>query len=97
MRTHLSVHLGHRARDDDVRDALFHLDPISIAARRPDTHRRRRGEYIVSGPDFVWSMNDHDKFRNYGIKIYGIIDAYSRRVLSIYVGSNNRIEVNVAK
>jgi len=97
VRTYLSVHLGHRARDDDVRDALFHLDPVGTAARRPDTRRRHRGEYIVSGPDFVWSMDGHDKFRNYGIEIYGIIDGYSRRVLSIYVGNSNRTQVSVAK
>ena len=97
VRTYLSVHLGYRARDDDVRDALFHLDPVGTAARRPDTRRRHRGEYIVPGPDFVWSMDGHDKFRNYGIEIYGIIDGYSRRVLSIYVGNSNRTQVSVAK
>ena len=42
-------------------------------------------------------MDGHDKFRNYGIEIYGIIDGYARRVLSIYVGNSNRTQVSVAK
>lgn len=53
IQTHLHVHQGHRAREDDVCDALRKLDEKGAAACKPGPKntRRRGGEYIVRSPD----------------------------------------------
>jgi len=87
---------GHIAREDDVRDALAHFDPQGTEARRRGPSRRQPGgEFIVPGPDFLWSIDGHDKFRNYGIGIYAGVDVYSRRIQWIYVGNSNRRQLSI--
>ena len=87
------------ARERHVRDALRVLDPIGTVERRPGPrHRRRRGgEFIVSGPDRLWCIDGHDKFRNYGIYIYAAVDAYSRKIIWLYCGNDNRRGVGVLR
>jgi hypothetical protein len=89
---------GYIAREDDVRDAIAFYDPQGTRARRrgPDKHRKH-GEFITPGPDFLWCCDGHDKFRNYGIEIYAAVDAYSRRILWIYVGNSNRRQISVLR
>jgi hypothetical protein len=38
--------------------------------------QRHRKEYIVPGPDYIWSLDGHDKLSDWGIEIYAAIDAY---------------------
>jgi len=54
------------------------LDPEAVAARKPafKAGRDRVGKYLVPGPDYVWSVDGHLKFRDYGIGIYACIDGY---------------------
>jgi hypothetical protein len=52
---------------------------------------------IIPGPDYLWSIDGHDKFRNYGIEIYAGIDAYSRRIIWFYCGNSNRTQASVAR
>jgi|tagenome__1003787_1003787.scaffolds.fasta_scaffold20898812_2 hypothetical protein len=98
VQTHLRIHQGHRAREDDVRDALRKLDEKGTAARKPGPKKRRKGgEYIVRGPDWLWCIDGHDKFRNYGIGIYAAVDAFSRKILWFYIGNSNRRGVSILK
>lgn len=98
LTTHLRVKYGVRARINDVRVALQQVDKLGTTLRRPDKKRKRRWEAIFPGPNWVWSIDGHDKLgRNYGIWIYAAIDAYSRKIIWIYVGSSNRTAVSVAK
>jgi hypothetical protein len=55
VQTHLRVHHSHRARENDVRDALHKLDPKGTAARKPGPKKKKKrgGEYIVRGPDWL--------------------------------------------
>jgi hypothetical protein len=64
-------------RQQDVQQYLQQRDPAGTIARRPGQSNTHSSEYIVPDPDWLW----HDKFRNYGIEIYGIIDAHPRRIL----------------
>lgn len=48
--------------------------------------RKPRGEYIVDGPNAVWSVDGYEKLANWGIQIYAAIDAYSRYIIWFYVG-----------
>ena len=78
--------------DNDVRTALRKLDSKGTAMRKPGPRKRRErgGEYIVRGPDWLRCIDGHDKFRNYGIGIYAVIDAFSRKILWFYTGNSNR-------
>ncbi|KAI8940778.1 hypothetical protein NX059_002044 [Plenodomus lindquistii] len=72
-----------------TRDLLFKeyaaINPEAVQ-RRLNDHQRRRGEYIVNGPNWCWSIDGHEKIKPYGIEIYACIDAYSRYVIWAYVG-----------
>lgn len=65
------------------------IDPAGIERRTRDLYRRR-GEYIVPGPDYIWSCDGHDKLAKWGVQIYAAIDAYSRHIVWLYVGVSNR-------
>jgi hypothetical protein len=55
VQTTLRVEQHYQAREDDVRDALKAFDPKGTEARKPGLrkHRKRGGEYIVRGPDWL--------------------------------------------
>ena len=74
--------------------AVRTIDPEGVERRKNDL-QRNRGEYIVPGPNYIWSMDRYDKFRAYGIEIYAAIDAYSRYIIWIYVGVTNRTAISV--
>jgi hypothetical protein len=80
-----------------ARNRLFQayrtLNQEAVERRRRDL-QRHRGEYVVPGPDFVWSMDGYDKLKPYGIEVYACIDAYSRYVVWIYVGISNSTAVS---
>jgi len=65
------------------------LDPIGVAAQTAQTYCQRSC-YQVKGPNHLWSINGHDKLTRFGIKIYRMIDAYSRFVLDCYVSIRTR-------
>lgn len=44
----------------------------------------------VQGPNFVWSTDGYDKLRHWGFYIHGCIDAYSRYIIWLYVGTTNK-------
>jgi|SRR6266516_4645582 len=98
FRTYLQVKYHHNARDDDVRDALATLDTVGVESRRKGSDKRRKGgEFITPGPDWLWCCDGHDKFRNYGIEIYAAVDAYSRRIQWCYVGNSNRRAIGILR
>ena len=82
------------------RDRLFSiyrtLVPDAIE-RRMRNMQRHRGEYIVPGPNFVWSLDGYMKLAPYGIEVYASIDAYSRYIIWIYVGISARTAVSVLR
>lgn len=97
LQSHLRLN-GHMAREDDVRDALSYLDPQGSSARKPGVPRKNHdGEFRVPGPDFMWAIDGHDKFRNFGIEIYAGVDVYSRRIMWMYVGNSNRRQVSILR
>lgn len=99
VQAHLRVNHAYRACEDDVRYTLKKLDAKGTAARKPGPKRRRKrgGEYIVCGPDWLWCIDGHDKFRNYGIGIYAAVDAFSRKILWFYMGNSNRRGVSILR
>jgi hypothetical protein len=69
---------------------ILNKDAIERRLRKLQT---QRGEYIVPGPDFIWSIDGHDKLSGFGIEIYACIDAYSRMIIWIYVGIVQAIQL----
>ena len=41
------------------------LDPKGLELRTADKNRRK-GEYIVPGPDYIWSIDGHEKLSPFG-------------------------------
>jgi hypothetical protein len=93
--THLARKYGFRPQGRHVRTALKTLDSHAIEFRRPGMKRRRRENYIVNGPDWLWCLDGHEKISHFGIDIYGCIDGYSRKIIWFYVGSSSRTQVSV--
>ena len=59
---------------------LKELDPRGSSARKRNLNRKR-GEFVVLGPDYVWLLDDHDKLADWGIEIYAAIVTYSRKII----------------
>jgi len=88
MLLHLLTYLSHR-----LFDLIKTVDPEGVARRKYDL-QRHRGEYIVPGPNFLWSIDGYCKLDLFGFEIYGAIDAYSRYIVWIYVGVSGHTAVS---
>ena len=64
--TYLRQIHGYRARRDDVAAAQRALDPEGLALRHSGLRKKRVENYITSGPNFLWCLDGHDKFSQYG-------------------------------
>ena len=53
------------------------MDPVGVERRAYNFNHRPRGEYIVPGLNYIWSLDGHDKLKAWGIEIYSAIDAFS--------------------
>ena len=72
------------------------LDPDGITRRLNDL-QRHRGEYIVPGPNYIYSIDGHCKLEFWGFEIYAAIDAYSCYVIWIYVGVSSRTAISILR
>lgn len=61
---------------EHIQAALRAVDPDGIQYRQR-RKARRRAAFITEGPDQIWSIDGHDKLKNYGFQIYGGTDVYS--------------------
>ncbi len=71
------------------------LDPIGVKQRAYSLNRLLKGKYVVPRPDYIQSINGHDKLKEQGIKIYARIDAYSQYIVQIYIRVSNRSTTSV--
>jgi len=72
------------------------LDPEGVDRRSHDL-QRTRGNFSVPGPNYLWSIDSHDKLAFWGFQIYAGIDAYSRYITWIYIGNSNRTGFSVLR
>jgi hypothetical protein len=63
--------------------------------RRTNDMQRKKQEMVVKGPDWGWSLDQHDKLAPWGFQIYAAIDVYSRNIIWCYVGVSNRTAYSV--
>jgi hypothetical protein len=95
--TYLRQQLGFKARRDDVAALLLDIDDKAVIARRPGLRKIRLENYTTPGPNFLWCLDGHDKFSQYGIEIYAAVDAFSRKIIWFYVGNSNRTPISVVR
>lgn len=86
---------GHIIARDRLFQAYSTLNREAVERRKRDM-QRHRGEYIVPGPNFVWSVDGYCKLRPYGVEIYACIDAYSRYIVWVYIGISASTAVSCA-
>ncbi|KAA1065377.1 hypothetical protein PGT21_013974 [Puccinia graminis f. sp. tritici] len=70
-----------------VYELLTELDPQGMADRL--RHACKRRVFRTAGPNHIWSADGHDKLKPFGITIYGFVDAWSRKILGMYVHVTN--------
>jgi hypothetical protein len=70
------------------------LNPEGVYRRACDLQRHRK-EYVVPGPNYLWSIDGHCKLDFFGIEIYAAIDSYSRYITWIYVGISSHTAISV--
>ncbi|XP_044714525.1 integrase core domain-containing protein [Hirsutella rhossiliensis] len=59
--------------------------------------RRKKGQFLVPGPNYQWCIDGHEKLRVYGFEIYAAIDAYSRNIIWFYLGHSATTALSVLK
>jgi hypothetical protein len=74
-------------------DVYRSLNPAAIERRKCDL-QRHRGQFVVPGPDWLWSIDGYDKLKPFGIEIYACIDAYSRYIVWLYIGTSNSTQLS---
>ena len=82
------------------RDPLFAMYKIMFPNEiemRKRMFRRKKGQFLVPGPNYQWCIDGHDKLKAYGFEIYAAIDAYSRNIIWFYVGHSATTALSVLK
>lgn len=73
-----------------VRDSISRVNPVMSAIRR-HSFRIVRRQYSVPCPNALWHIDgDHKLIEPYRIVIHGGIDGYSRLIVYLRAGTNNR-------
>ncbi|POW23116.1 hypothetical protein PSHT_00539 [Puccinia striiformis] len=87
MATLLRRNYNIRVPRDVVAKILQDIDPEGTAARLRKSCKRR--VFRTLGPNHVWAIDGHDKLKKFGITVYGVVDAWSRQILGLYVHVTN--------
>ena len=58
-----------------------------MTARLRQTCKHR--VFRTYGPNHIWSCNGHNKLKKFGMTVYGFIDAWSRKILGMFVHVTN--------
>ncbi len=84
-----------RVPRDLVHAVMYDIDPEGLEQRIPGLKRKKRkGHFTTRGPNWVLSLDGHDKLMGYQnntfpIAVYGCIDTCSRKVLWAKVWTSN--------
>ena len=65
---------------DQLFTAVKQIDPDGVY-HWANNLQHHHGEYIIPGPNWLWSIDGHCKLNFYGIEIYAAIDAYSQYII----------------
>jgi hypothetical protein len=82
---------------DEITTGLLTLDPEGVRARKKPYKKVHGRNFCTPGPNFLWAIDGHHKLTRFGIQIYAAIDAYSRKIIWIYVGHDAITPISVAR
>ena len=76
---------------------MYNVDPEALAERAPQYKKKKaKGNFISRGPNWVHSLDGHDKLMGYQnstfpIAVYGCMDTCSRKMLwaKVWVSNSN--------
>jgi hypothetical protein len=71
-----------------VLEHLKRVDPAAVHGRRHGRLRRKR--QFIAGVNVTWSMDQHDKWRKFGLFLHVGLDICSGYVLWLKIWWNNR-------
>ena len=81
---------------DAVYNVMYDLDPEGLEARDGirAKKRRKKGNFSSKGPNFVHSLDGHDKMMGYQnstfpLAVYGCIDTASRKIMWLRIWTRN--------
>ncbi|KAH9471839.1 hypothetical protein Pst134EA_002473 [Puccinia striiformis f. sp. tritici] len=94
MRMVLMRHYNIRVPRDIIYEVLKEIDPEGMAARLRQACKRRI--YRTLGPNHIWACDGHDKLKPFGITVYGFVDAWSRKLLGMFVHVTNNDPKHIA-
>ena len=96
---HKKIRLEHNLNvtRDEVYNVMYHLDPEGLESRGgvgAKKVRRKAGNFTSRGPNWVHSLDGHDKLMGYQnstfpLAIYGCLDTASRKLLWLRVWTTN--------
>ena len=69
------------------------LNPDSVAQWRYDL-QQTQGKYIVSGSNFIWSIDGYCKLNMFEFEIYEAMNAYSQYIVWIYIEISAHISIS---
>lgn len=82
--------MGLYVQVERVRMSLQRIDPFTAGLRwHAVVHRRT---YSVPGPNALWHIDGHHSLIRWGMVIHGGIDGYSRTIVFLGIGDNNRAD-----
>jgi transposase InsO family protein len=82
---------------DNIVHSLRELDPKGTEFRKKPYKKVHGRNFQTQGPNWLWAIDGHMKLARYGIQIYGAIDAYSRRIIWLYVGVDASTAISTAR
>ena len=71
-----------------VRAGVQGLDREGVDTRRQG-QMRKRGQFMIKGPNRVWPIDGYDRLARFGFYIYASIDTYCRYIVWYYIGHSN--------
>jgi hypothetical protein len=64
-------------------------DPAGVRARSVKCRIRRR-VYYAAGVNHIWTLDQHDKWQKYGLRMHLCLEPYTGKILWLRVWWNNR-------
>ena len=77
-----------------VEDLLKEMDPQGTELRKK--HRLKRRTYQNPGPNYAWHIDGYDKLKQWGFRLHGAIDGFSRRIMWLKVARSNNSPHKIA-
>ena len=90
----ISLKYGVNISKEQVRKALFDIDPEGVSMCKKKTIKRRTCE--TNGSFDLFHIDGNDNLKRFGFAIHGCIDGFSRKLIWLFVSTTNNDPLVVA-